>query len=40
MTFYDPVDELNALEAAFDSTGHAFHVVYSSRQQLDWREIL
>ena len=32
MTFYDRVDELAALESAFDAPGHAFVVVYGRRR--------
>ena len=32
MTFHDRVDELDALESAFESPGHAFHVVYGRRR--------
>lgn len=32
MAFYDRVDELNALEAAFDSPGHEFFVIYGRRR--------
>lgn len=32
MTFYDRSDELTALEAAFESAGHGFYVVYGRRR--------
>ncbi|GAD53903.1 archaeal ATPase, fused to C-terminal DUF234 domain [Halarchaeum acidiphilum MH1-52-1] len=32
MTFYDRADELDALEMAFESAGHAFYVVYGRRR--------
>ena len=32
MTFYDREDELDALESAFDSPGHAFFVIYGRRR--------
>jgi len=32
MTFYDRVDELDTLEAAFESPGHDFYVVYGRRR--------
>ncbi len=32
MTFYDRGDELNALESAFESPGHAFFVIYGRRR--------
>jgi AAA+ ATPase superfamily predicted ATPase len=32
MTFYDRTDELDALESAFESAGHAFYVVYGRRR--------
>jgi len=32
MTFYDRVDELDALSNAFDSPGHGFYVVYGRRR--------
>ncbi|GAB7021058.1 ATP-binding protein [Halostagnicola bangensis] len=32
MTFYDRTDELESLETAFESAGHAFYVVYGRRR--------
>ncbi|WP_262177554.1 ATP-binding protein [Haloarcula laminariae] len=32
MTFYDRADELDALDTAFESPGHDFHVVYGRRR--------
>jgi len=32
MTFYDRADELDALETAFESSGHDFYVVYGRRR--------